>query len=129
MACLVFCEDEPSIRRLIHAALRSTLHQLHFAPDGAAGLALIERVLPDLVFTDLQMPNLDGFGLIDLLKTRPRLARIPVVVITASAQRSQIEEIYARGAVAVITKPFSPADLRALVERLLAAPQPAIPEP
>lgn len=120
MAVLVVCEDDPSIRPLLRASLRPAGHEIHLASDGAEGLALVERVRPDVLFTDLAMPNLDGFGLIAALKARPALAAIPVVVVTASAQRGEIEAMYARGAVAVVTKPFSPADLRALVARVLA---------
>ena len=64
MARLVFCEDDPTIQRVIQVALRATGHEVHLAADGAAGLALIERVRPDLIFTDLSMPEMDGYRLI-----------------------------------------------------------------
>jgi len=120
MACLVFCEDEGSIRRLIEVALRSTPHEVHLAADGAEGLALAERLRPDAVFTDLRMPKLDGLQLRDALAARPALAGIPVAVITASAQRGDLEEVRASGVSAVLLKPFSPLALRELVERVLA---------
>ncbi len=118
MARLVFCEDEPSIRRLIQAALRSTTHEVHLTADGAEGLELIERLRPDAIFTDLRMPRLDGLELCGEIKARPHLADIPIVVITASAQRQDLETVYACGVTSVMIKPFSPADLRAMVDRI-----------
>jgi len=118
MATIVFCEDDPAIRQLIQVVLRASGHALHFAPDGVAGLALIERVLPDVVFTDMAMPGLDGLQLSDAMKARPHLAHIPIVFLTASAQQAQIAEGYRHGAIDYLTKPFSSAELRAKVATL-----------
>lgn len=120
MATLVFCEDDPMIQKLIRVMLRSSAHTVHMAPDGQAGLALIEQVRPDLIFTDVSMPVLDGLELCDALKARPHLARIPVVLVTASVQRAQIEEAYGHGVVDYLSKPLSPGELRAKIEQLVA---------
>jgi two-component system chemotaxis response regulator CheY len=122
MAILVFCEDEPSIQKLIQVALRSTGHLVHIAQDGAAGLALIEAVQPDVIFTDISMPVLDGLGLIDAIRDRPQLGHIPIVVITASVQQAQIEEIYHHGASDHLAKPFSVGELRAKVAHHAVSP-------
>jgi len=53
---LVFCEDEVQIQKLIRIAMRTTAHEIHIAVDGRDGLALIERIRPDAVFTDVSMP-------------------------------------------------------------------------
>ncbi len=119
MATLVYCEDDPTIRRLIQAALRPTPHELHLATDGVEGLDLIERLRPDAVFTDVAMPGLDGLQLCDLLRAQPHLADIPIIVVTASVQRGQLETIYHHGATAHLAKPFSAVDLRAMVERVV----------
>src|SRR5207247_4485847 len=60
MGRVVFVEDDPAIRKLVQAALRSTTHELHVATNGREGLELIQRVRPDVVFTDVSMPELDG---------------------------------------------------------------------
>lgn len=117
MATLVFCEDDPTIRRLIGAALRASPHEIHVVADGTEGLALIERLRPAAVFTDVAMPGLDGFALLDAIRGHPVLAAIPVILVTASLQRAQSEEGYRRGATAILGKPFSTAELRAHVER------------
>src|SRR5579883_406575 len=97
MAKIVFCEDSPLIQKLIGLALRSTTHEVHLAADGAEGLALIERERPDLVFTDVSMPNVDGYQLADALKARPDLAHIPIIIMTASGDQEQLAEALGTG--------------------------------
>ncbi len=119
MGTVAFVEDDPTIRKLVGAALRTTGHQVHFATNGREGLALVERVRPDVVFTDVAMPEMDGLQLADALRARPELAGIPVVFVTASLQREQIERYRAHGAVAYLAKPFSTAELRECVTRFV----------
>jgi CheY-like chemotaxis protein len=121
MGRLAWVEDDPQIRKLVQAALRASGHELHFASNGREGIELIERVRPDVVFTDVSMPVMGGLEMVDALRARPDLAEIRVVFVTASMQREQIERYTARGAAAYIAKPFSPAELRAHIERLVPA--------
>lgn len=121
MGTVVFVEDDATIRKLVQVALKSTTHAVHFAANGREGLALIERVRPDAVFTDVAMPEMDGLQLADALHARPDLAGIPIVFITASLQREQIERYFAHGARTYLAKPFSTADLRAQVDSLIGA--------
>jgi CheY-like chemotaxis protein len=116
---VVFCEDDPMIRKLVQTALRSTTHEVHFAENGAEGLALIERVRPDVVFTDVAMPEMDGFQMADRLHSDPGLAHIPIVFVTASVQRDQIEECFRHGAAGHLAKPFTMAELRARVAQFV----------
>lgn len=118
MAKIIFCEDDPTVQKLIKVALRSTPHEIYIAGNGAEGLVLIERELPDAVFTDISMPVLDGLQLVDELKSRPHLAHIPILIVTASVQRHQIEDAYRRGIAGHLSKPFSVHELRAKVEQL-----------
>lgn len=117
MANLVLCEDEALIRRMIGVMLRDSGHTLHFAADGEEGLALVERERPAALFTDRWMPRLDGFQLCSAVKSRPYLAHIPVFLISASLQPDEREEALRHGFAALLQKPFSPADLRQLVDR------------
>jgi CheY-like chemotaxis protein len=118
MAKVVFCEDSAVIQKLIGLALRSTAHEVHIASDGAAGLEIIERERPDAVFTDVSMPNMDGFQLADALKARPHLAHIPIVIMTATGDQEQLDEGHRHGAVDHFAKPFNAADLRAKVDEV-----------
>jgi CheY-like chemotaxis protein len=121
MGTIVFVEDDPTIRKLVQAALRASPHAIHFAADGREGLALVERVLPDVVFTDVSMPEMNGLELADAIRARPALAKVKIVFVTASLQREQIERYLAHGAVAYLGKPFTMADLRQHIDRLVPA--------
>ena len=115
MSKVVFCEDDPMIRKLIQTALRSTTHDVPVADDGKEGLALIEQVRPDVVFSDVAMPKMDGFELAEAIRARPDLAHIPIVFMTASVQRQQIDECFRHGAAGHLAKPFTMAELRARI--------------
>lgn len=103
------------IRKLLQAALRSTTHDVRFAEDGVACVALVEEVRPDVVFSDVSMPEMDGFELADALHGRPHIAHIPIVFMTASVQREQIEECFRHGAAGHLGKPFTMAEFRARI--------------
>jgi CheY-like chemotaxis protein len=112
---IVFCEDDAMIRKLVQTAMRSTSHDVHIADDGKQGLELIGQVRPDVVFSDVAMPHMDGFELADAMRARPDLAHIPIVFMTASVQREQIDECLRHGAAGHLAKPFTMAELRARV--------------
>ena len=116
MAKIIYCEDDPSVQKLVRVALRSIPHEIRIVGDGAEALKLIERETPDVVFTDISMPGLDGLQLIDELKARPHLEHIPIIVVTASVQRHQVEELHRHRITGYIRKPFDVVELRAKVE-------------
>ena len=115
MSRIVFCEDDPMIRKLVQAALRASPHEVHFAEDGKAGLALVDRVRPDVIFSDVAMPEMSGFELADAVRADEGLAHIPIVFMTASVQREQIDECFRHGAASHLAKPFTVAELRARI--------------
>ncbi len=119
MAKIVFCEDEALLQKLVRLFLRATAHELYIASDGLEGFSLIERERPDLILTDISMPRCDGFQLADAVKARPHLACIPLMFVTAFAQRADIEEGIRHGATGYLLKPFSAMDLRTAIERAL----------
>jgi CheY-like chemotaxis protein len=117
MSTLVFCEDDPTIRKLIQVALRATPHAIYIAVDGGEGLTIIERERPDLICTDVRMPVLDGLELAAAVRDRPDLAHIPIVFMTASAQRGELERVFESGAMDCLIKPFTPTDLRDMIDK------------
>jgi CheY-like chemotaxis protein len=121
VARIVVCEDDPVILKLLQVSLRDTGHELLLAQDGVAGLELIERERPDAVLTDVTMPRMGGLELADAIHARPELAHIPIVFLSASAQRAHREEGYRHGATAYVTKPFRTAELRDALAWVLAA--------
>ena len=117
MAKIVFCEDEERIRKLIRAMLESTPYEIYMAADGVEGLELIERERPDIIFADISMPGYDGFQLADIVKSRPHLAGIPLIFLSAFAQQAEKDEGRKHGAMEYLTKPFSVTDLLTKIEQ------------
>jgi CheY-like chemotaxis protein len=115
MSRILFCEDDPAIQKLIRMALRDSGHEVSMAVDGREGLRLAREFRPTVIFTDVAMPDMDGFQLADAIRADPELAATPIVFITASVQRADIEEALRRGASRVIGKPFTVSELRDLV--------------
>jgi CheY-like chemotaxis protein len=119
MAKIVFCEDDAFLQKLIRFIMRSTKHEVYIASNGLEGFALIEREHPDLILTDISMPGWDGFQLANAVKAQPHLASIPIIFVTAFAQRVDVEEGGRHGASGYLLKPFSAGELRATVEAAL----------
>ena len=82
---ILVIEDSPDAARLIKRLLeaRGQDYDVHLAPDGRAGLQMMLEIKPDLVITDLMMPDVDGFVVIEAMKSDEVLQRVPIVVITA----------------------------------------------
>ena len=120
MARIVFCEDEEQIRKVIALSMRSTAHAIEITTSGREALAAIERLAPDLIVTDVTMPEMTGFALAAAIRARPSFRHIPILFMTALVQRGEIAEFASRGAAASLAKPFSPSDLRATIDALLA---------
>lgn len=119
MSTILFCEDDPTIGKLIQLAMRRTPHTILIAENGVVGLELVREHHPDLVVTDLSMPEMNGIELVDQMREDPALAEIPVAFLTASTQRSLINSARDRVSRAILTKPFSPSQLRAQIEAIL----------
>ncbi|MEP6694901.1 MAG: response regulator [Chloroflexota bacterium] len=120
MARIVFCEDEEQIRKVIEVSMRATAHTIELAVNGRLGLAAIERLPPDLIVTDLVMPEMDGLALAEAVRARPALRQIPILFITASLQRGVVLQLGAHGSAAYLAKPFSPRGLREKIDELIA---------
>ena len=121
MAKILFCEDNPTIIKLIRVAMRESGHEVFFADDGATGLRSARSLKPDLLVTDLAMPNVNGLELYDAIRADPVLGGLPIAFLTASTQRNLVVQAQARSPIAILTKPFSPAGLRADLDRILAS--------
>jgi CheY-like chemotaxis protein len=121
VARIVFCEDEEQIRKLIEVAMRSTAHSIELHANGREGLEAIEREAPELIVTDLAMPEMGGFALADAVHARPALNHIPIMFVTASVQRGDVARFGEHGAAGYIAKPFSPRALREKIDELIAA--------
>lgn len=117
MATLVVADDDRSIRKIVRDRLIAAGHAVEVAEDGRTALALIERVEPDLLLLDLQMPELDGFAVLEALNQRPGSPL--VIIITAHGSIEAAVRAMKAGAHDFISKPFEAAHLEHVVARAL----------
>lgn len=118
MAKILVIDDDPLILNFVTDALKAVGHTVVQARDGDEGLAASRAATPDLVITDMVMPNLDGVQLIDLLlKEQPDL---PIVAMSGAPDSAQYLHIASfLGAGRLLTKPFSVTALREAVDEAL----------
>jgi two-component system cell cycle response regulator DivK len=116
---LLIAEDDPASRELLREILQAQGYQVVEAEDGQAALNKIEEESPDLVLLDIQMPKLDGLGVVRRLRQNPRFTSLPVIAVTSYAMRGDREKALGAGFDAYITKPIDPVGIRETVERLL----------
>jgi CheY-like chemotaxis protein len=121
---LLVVDDEPSIRNLLQASLSKEGYEVRVANDGFDALAQMRGALPDLILTDLKMPNMSGFELLSVV--RRRFPQVPTIAISGEFQPAD-EELGVL-ADAFLAKPHSPKELFATIAKLLgdAPPRPAI---
>jgi CheY-like chemotaxis protein len=112
-------DDDPDILSLIRLTLKRAGCEVMTAPDGRAALALARERPPAMAVVDLSMPHMNGLELTAALRQDAATADIPIVILTAAVQTSDVEAARVAGATAHIKKPFSPRDLRARVTELL----------
>jgi CheY-like chemotaxis protein len=116
---VLIADDEKMLRQLVRATFRGMPLRILEAADGTDALALARTERPDLVLLDVGLPVLDGYAVCRALKTDPATAETKVVMLTARAQRQDVERGKAVGADAYITKPFSPQRLLVDLEAFL----------
>lgn len=117
---ILVIEDEPAVQTLLRKQLSANGYQVTVAQDGLDGLMKLETIKPDLVISDVMMPNLDGIEFVKAIKAHEGTQRIPVIFLTAKSDpRSMIEGINV-GARFYVTKPFQIEDLLSKVRRALA---------
>jgi CheY-like chemotaxis protein len=119
---LIVDDNEPS-RALLRAVLRAPGRQIFEASQGREALELIARETPDLVLLDIEMPELDGYGVVRALRDNSQMAAVPVVAVTANAMQGARERILAAGFDDCITKPIDATAIRRLAAGFLDAPK------
>jgi CheY-like chemotaxis protein len=115
---ILICEDEPALRELVRASLDGD-YEFVEASDGYMALQLARELVPDAVVLDLMLPGLGGFEVLAELRADERLARIPILVITAWSETR--EDLVAAGADDFLPKPFDPDQLRTKLGKLVGA--------
>ena len=112
-------DDDPVIRKLLCVNFEMEGYDVMTACDGAEGLEAVRSAAPDLVLLDVMMPRLDGLAVVRALKDDPATKEIPVVLLSAKAQATDINSGLEAGADDYVTKPFDPLELLDKVAALL----------
>ncbi|GAA4112723.1 hypothetical protein GCM10022215_09310 [Nocardioides fonticola] len=120
MARILIADDDLDIRELVEFKLASLGHDVTVVSDGRAALAACREQRPDLAVLDVMMPGLTGLAAVAEIRADPELAGLPVILLTARAQEDDVATGLEAGADEYVTKPFSPRELAARVEALLA---------
>jgi DNA-binding NarL/FixJ family response regulator len=116
---LLLVDDEPGLREAVQAYLEDSGFAVAVASNANEGLALARQTLPDLVITDIMMPQVDGYQFLKQLRDEPQFKTLPVVFLTARGMTSDRIQGYNAGADAYLSKPFAPDELVAIVTNLL----------
>jgi two-component system, chemotaxis family, chemotaxis protein CheY len=112
-------DDSASIRQMVGFTLRQAGYEVVEAVDGKDALSKLDRNPVNMVITDLNMPNLDGIGLIKGLRTLASCRFIPIIMLTTESQESKKLEGRQAGATGWIVKPFKPEQLVAVAKKVL----------
>lgn len=113
-------EDSAVIQRLISVCLRPAGLEVETRGDGPSGLDAAFELAPDLLILDVGLPLMDGWEVLERIRSDPRTSEMKVLVLTAHAQEETREKADRGGADAFLTKPFRPDDLRAVALGLLS---------
>lgn len=116
---ILVIEDNAANLELVRYLLEAANYQVLAATDGEQGIAVAKREIPDLIICDLQMPLLDGFGVLRELRSDALLATISVVAVTAFSMPSDRQEILTAGFNGYISKPIEPEHFVGQIEELL----------
>ena len=117
---IVVADDDPFIRRLVVFTLKKRGYEILEASDGATALDLVRQAQPDLAVLDVLMPEMTGLEVTKILSQDPTTSNIPVLILSASTQQSEVEAGLASGATAYLVKPFEPKVLGERVAEILA---------
>jgi DNA-binding NarL/FixJ family response regulator len=116
---ILLVDDEPGLREAVQAYLEDSGFTVHVASNATQGWELLQQVSPNLVISDIMMPQVDGYQFLQQMREDPRYKAMPVVFLTARGMTSDRIEGYQAGCDAYLPKPFDPDELVAIVQGLL----------
>src|SRR5216117_218987 len=116
---VLLVDDEDSLQKVMRDLLERDGYSVSEARDGVQALDQIDRVGPDIIVLDLNLPGLDGYGVLSHLRSRPATASIPVIVLTAKGDEDNEVRVFELGADDFLTKPFRARALSARLEAVL----------
>lgn len=119
MKKILTVDDSASVRQMVGFTLKSAGYDVTEAVDGKDGLEKAGKGKFDMIITDLNMPNLDGLGLIAALRKLPGYSFVPILMLTTESQAEKKDAGRKAGATGWIVKPFNAEQLTAVLQKLL----------
>ncbi len=116
---ILIMDDERDIVKALMIRLQTNGYNVVAAFDGAQGLFMAHKEMPDLVIMDIRMPAGDGFSVAERLRQSDRTGQIPIIILTGSPERNAEERARKLGARFYIKKPYDPEELLDAVKRAL----------
>ena len=115
-------DDSATVRSVIAKTLRLAevpINELHEAANGEEALVVLKEHWIDLVFSDLNMPVMDGLALVERMSSDELLQAIPIIIVSTEGSSTRIEELMLKGISGFIRKPFTPEQVREMIDSVL----------
>ncbi len=116
---IMTADDSTSVRQMVSFTLQQAGYEVMEAEDGADALSKLKAKKADMIITDLNMPNLDGIGLIKELRAIPDYKFVPIVLLTTESDGDKKKQGKEAGATGWIIKPFKPDQLINVIKKVL----------
>ncbi len=117
--CIMTVDDSVSVRQMVSFTLKNAGYDVVEASDGKDALGKLNGSGVNMIITDLNMPNLDGIGLIRAVRSNDAYKFVPIVMLTTESQDSKKQEGKSAGATGWIVKPFKPEQLLGVIKKVL----------
>ena len=114
---VLFVEDDPAVAQMYKLKLELDGYAVTVAPDGEAGLKMAKESRPDMIFLDIRLPKMDGFAVLERLRSADRTSEIPVIILSNYGERELVDRGLKLGALEYLIKSqTTPANLSRGVE-------------
>ena len=121
MKRILIAEDNPASLYMLQTLLEGEGFAVEAAGNGREALEILKENWDDLVVTDLNMPEMTGFELIDAMKNDNLMKTIPVVVVTTEGSTTRIDDLKQKGVKGYVRKPFTPEQIREMISKVMEA--------
>lgn len=119
-AKIIVADDDLDICELLEMKLRQSNYDVYTVLDGLPALEMLRSIQPDLIILDIMMPTMSGMEVLRQMRSEPAIAAIPVILMTAKRQETDVNSGFALGVVDYIVKPFNLRDLVARVQKVIS---------
>lgn len=111
-------DDSRTMRHLLRATLEKAGFEVTTADDGVDGVEKLTSLMPDVIITDINMPRMDGFGVIDAVRASDNVSKVPILVLSTESSAEMKDRARQSGATGWIVKPFDEERLISAIRRV-----------